>query len=151
ADPVEEYPDQVSDFSSRCTTVCVKFIDHEMKQSGAVSFKPLTCEIKKWNFHAAHQHDVQHRVVRNEDVRRRILHIPARPHFSTIHTGKESRGWRPRDSHSLPFHLAKLLPQLCFFRCVLSSGNRRFAGIAAKIDLIPSALVMQPIAGSVAI
>src|SRR5262245_2435513 len=46
--------------------------------------EPLFGRLEHVVLDAAHQHDVQHRVVGDQDIRWGVLHIPARPHLAAI-------------------------------------------------------------------
>src|SRR5256885_10758142 len=46
--------------------------------------KPLSSAVKDVALKAPHQHDVEHAVVRDENVRRSLLHVPSRPHLRAI-------------------------------------------------------------------
>src|SRR5208282_4788544 len=87
---VKQDTDQVSHFCSRGAPIGMKLVHDKMKQPGLVTRQPLPGRIENRCLHAAHEHDVHHRVVCYKDVGRLILHVPARPHLAAVHAWKES-------------------------------------------------------------
>jgi len=67
----------------------VQLIDDQMEDVPWILSEPLHRSFKDRSLGATHQHDVQHRVVGDEDVRRVILHVPAAPHLPTLHAREE--------------------------------------------------------------
>jgi hypothetical protein len=75
-----------------------------MEDVRGILLEPLPRLVEDHRLDTAHQHDVQHRVVGDEDVRWVILHVPARPHLAAVHGGEEPRS-------RFPFH--KLRVSMC--------------------------------------
>src|SRR6266852_5189639 len=55
-----------------------------------ISFKPDARRVEDLRFDVAHQHYVQHAVVCDKDVWRRLLHVPAAPHFAAVEPREEA-------------------------------------------------------------
>jgi len=54
--------------------------------------EPLARLIENCRFDSTHEHDVEHRVVRDEDVGGGVLHVPPGPHLRTVHALEETLG-----------------------------------------------------------
>ena len=83
--PVQKQTQDVRHFRSRRSAIRVELVHHQKELVGGVGFQPVARLVEHARLDAPHQHDVQHVVVGYENVGRRILHIPARPHFAAVH------------------------------------------------------------------
>jgi hypothetical protein len=59
----------------------MKLIDHEVKEVCRILLKSFPSPIENGLLDSAHEHDVEHAVVRDENIRRVVLHVPAGPHL----------------------------------------------------------------------
>ncbi|MGB9753647.1 hypothetical protein [Roseiflexus castenholzii] len=75
----EQQAQNVSHFGSGSAAVRMKFIDDQKEHSFGMVWlsQPLPCLFKDVTLNSAHQHNIQHRVIGNQNIRRRLLHIPA--------------------------------------------------------------------------
>src|SRR5438105_2706486 len=86
-----------------------------MEYVAAVGRDPRPGGVEYRYFNAAHQHDVEHAVVGNENVRWLVLHVPARPHLCAIQLWEEAGSvWVKPDSIGVGLDGPEFLPQLCF-------------------------------------
>ena len=76
---MQDQSDQVRDFGARRSSVAVKLVDDQGEAAFWESWfmEPPSGLIENGFLELAHEHDVQHAVVRDEDVRRGVLHVPA--------------------------------------------------------------------------
>ena len=88
AQAVEQEPQQVGDLGPGRSAIEVQFVNDEVEDA-AVLFEPLRVCSKIARVRVAHQHDAQHAEVRDEDVRRGVLHVPARAHLGAVEPGEE--------------------------------------------------------------
>jgi hypothetical protein len=73
----------------------VEFVDDEMKDVRiAVLLKPLPSTLENIVLNAPHEHDVQHAVVRDQNVGGFIMHVPPRPHFRALRVLEEIKNPR---------------------------------------------------------
>ena len=70
----------------------MKLIHNEIEQPVLSVGEPLPGLIKDRRLDDPHQHDVEHRVVGDQNIRRRILHVPPGPHVRAIHALEELLG-----------------------------------------------------------
>ena len=66
----------------------MELVHHQKELVGGVGFQPFARLVERARLDAPHQHDVQHVVVGYENVGRRGLHVPARPHFAAVYVGE---------------------------------------------------------------
>ena len=66
----------------------MQLIDDEVENT-ALMLEPLPRLFKYGAVFLAHHHDAQHRVVRDQDVGRSILHVPPGPHLRPVEARKE--------------------------------------------------------------
>ena len=92
AEPLIEDPQDVADLGARRAAIGVQLVDDEMKDVRRIGFEPLAGQIEDRRLDVPHQHDVQHAVVGDEDVGRRILHVPAAPHLAAVKAREEALG-----------------------------------------------------------
>ena len=150
-EPLVKNSKDVSHLSSGCSAVGMKLVDDEVKHVGRI-FKPAPRSGEYLVFDIAHQHDVQHAVVRDQDVGRSILHIPPAPHLAAVEAGKEALRVRASDPRGQRALSAQLRSQFRF--CVVAlrtSGDRRPAGVSSKPEPVPSAVGAEPRAYPVAV
>jgi hypothetical protein len=81
AKPIHEYSEQIGNLGTRRATVGMKFIDNQMKEVPIIRREPASRMVENRSLNISHQHDIEHAVVGDEDIRRMILHIPTRPHL----------------------------------------------------------------------
>jgi hypothetical protein len=74
---VEQHPQEISDFSTWRAAICVKLIDYKMEEVAAVARQPSSRCIKDRHLDPTHKHNIEHAVVRDENVGRLVLHVPA--------------------------------------------------------------------------
>jgi hypothetical protein len=60
-----------------------------MEEIIRIRLQPLPRSIEDGGFHAPHKHYVEHGIVRDENIWRVVLHVPAGPHFTSAETWKE--------------------------------------------------------------
>jgi hypothetical protein len=75
--PVEQHPQEIGDFSAWRAAICVKLIDYKMEEVAAVARQPSSGCVEDGRLNATHKHNIEHAVVRDEDVGRLVLHVPA--------------------------------------------------------------------------
>lgn len=78
---VAQVPDDHGDLSALSAPVQVELVDDQGDDSVAVSREPSTSAFEDRLLDLSHEHDVQHRVVRHQDVRGGRHHVPARHHL----------------------------------------------------------------------
>ena len=81
-----------------------------------------------------HQHDVEHRVVRDQDVRRVILHVPARPHFAAVQAAGRSAPQVFLPQAGRPVGLGQLRSKPGRVLADATPGDRRPASVAAEVE-----------------
>jgi hypothetical protein len=94
AQPVEENSKEIRNFCTRRSAIGVELIYDQMEYVALVGCKPVTGRAEDGRLDASHQHDIQHAVICDEDIRRLILHVPPGPHFRAGEVLKEPRGVR---------------------------------------------------------
>src|SRR3990172_1791669 len=75
--PIQQHAEQVGHFCSGRAAIGVQLVYDEMKNVAAVGGKPVARFVEDIRLNAAHQHDVEHRIVSDEQVRWMALHVPA--------------------------------------------------------------------------
>ena len=162
--PVQEKAQQVGDFGACCAPVQVQFVEHEVKQT-SVMLQPLPGRFEDVVVRLPHQHDAQHAVVGDENVRRRILHVPPAPHFGAVQSWKEVPrlvrscfgvvflGRSTRSLRELQLLNETVdLPLVRFaILVVLMSWYGSIAVVAAEVDPVASPTALQPVPCSLAV
>ena len=77
AKAVEQNPQEIGDFSAWRAAVRVKLINDKMEEVAAVARQPSSRYVEDGRLDAAHKHNIEHAVIRDEDVGRLVLHVPA--------------------------------------------------------------------------
>src|SRR3546814_20322281 len=88
-EPLVQNPEDVPHLRSGCSAIGMKLVDDEVKHVGWI-FKPAPRRGEYLVLDIAHQHDVQHAVVGDQDVGRSILHVPPAPHLAAVKAGKDA-------------------------------------------------------------
>jgi hypothetical protein len=71
----------------------MEFVNDEMKHA-PIFFQPFAGLFENRRVSFPHEHDAQHAVVRDEDVGRSVLHIPATAHLTAIQPREKVHGVR---------------------------------------------------------
>ena len=101
----------------------------------------------------SHQHDVEHRIIGNENVRRRVLDVPTRPHLTAVHAWEKSPnlvgGAASIDVRldlscvSVEFLQFCLEAVNCCIDCA-RTGDGRLACISPERDAVACMVAIQP-------
>ena len=75
------------DFRARRAAVQVRLVDDEEELLLRVGLQPGPCHVEDRPFQRAHEHVLEHRVVRDEDVRRRGQHLVAGQELGIVGAG----------------------------------------------------------------
>ena len=81
---VKEVAQQIGHLGPRGAAIHVKLVDHHGEHVTAVGVKPVAGALEEPRIALTQKHDVQHRVVGDQDVRRMHLHVPPRAHLPTV-------------------------------------------------------------------
>ncbi|MDK2744415.1 MAG: hypothetical protein NDI90_16055 [Nitrospira sp. BO4] len=129
----------------------MQLIDDEMEDVRRILLEPLPRLIENLRLDAAHQHDVQHRVVRDHDVRGVVLHIPARPHLTAVHGREEPCRRGSCNELGVSMRISQLGAQPAG-RCRRTAPrHRRSPCVAPKVDPIRCTVRLEPRSGTRAI
>src|ERR1039458_2322053 len=123
----------------------MKFVYHKMNYVSVIRRQPLPGQVENRYLHASHQHDVQHGIVRNENVRRIVLHIPSRPHLSAVDAWEKARCGRSGYLLRFLLHAAKFFaepPRPCRIPC---SRDWRPAGVSAEVKAVAGPTHLEPV------
>src|SRR3546814_16100183 len=110
-EPLVQNPEDVPHLRSGCSAIGMKLVDDEVKHVGWI-FKPAPRRGEYLVLDIAHQHDVQHAVVGDQDVGRSILHVPPATHLAAVKAGKEALcvgAGNPLGERTLPRSETRLL------------------------------------------
>jgi len=88
AETVEAEAQNVGHFGPRRSPVGVQLVHDKKEDVAGILAQPVARLAENHVFDVAHEHDVQHRVVGDEDVGRGILHVPPGPHLAAIDARK---------------------------------------------------------------
>ena len=118
----------------------------------AVARQPVARLVEDRALKAAHQHDIQHAVVRDQDIRRVLVHVPPGPHFGALRVlevGEDLVAARSSRRKPCPIPLAfhvlhAPLQLLALGRVGFRTGNRRRASVATKPEAVAVALRRKP-------
>ena len=145
AEPVVQDPEDVRHLCPRGPAVGVKLVDDQVEDIGAVGVEPRPRRVEDGALDVTHQHDIQHAVVGDQDVGRRLLHIEAAPHLAAVELGKEplSLGTRHTGGHTA--QTGEFVSQIGFG--ALPSGstrNRSPSRVLAEPEAVAWAPRAQP-------
>jgi hypothetical protein len=62
----------------------MQFVYDKVKYAAGVASQPQTRLFKDRRLHAAHEHDIEHGIIRDQDIRRLCLHAPTVPTLGCI-------------------------------------------------------------------
>src|SRR3954469_22755253 len=77
AKSIKKDTNEVRHFCAGCSAVRVQFVDDEVEDVRAIRLQPTSRLLENLPLDGAHQHDVQHRVVGDQDVGWMVLHVPS--------------------------------------------------------------------------
>ena len=152
-DPVQKSSQEVTDLRAGGAAVTVKFIDDKVEKVVFVGRQPSAGGIKDAVLDAPHQHDVQHAVVRDEDVGRRVLHVPAGPHLGAVRileVVEDPRigSRRGRESGAVPFQIHVVEPPSKFVPLRVArprTGYGGDAGVSAEPEAVAPPVLVEPL------
>ena len=136
ANPIQQNTQQVGDLGPRRAPVRVQLVYYEKKDVIRRLGKPRSRLFEDVRFDATHEHDVQHRVVGDQDVGRRVLHIPPGPHLRSIHLREEAFGVTSGYGLRVLMDTAELIPEPRGVGGVPFPGDRSPPGIATEVDMV---------------
>ncbi len=109
-------------------------------------------ESKDRSLDVPHEHDVEHAVVRDQNIRGRFLHVPAAPHLAAVETRKETRGGGLANSSRHVGQAIKFLSKIAFCPgSIVTARDRRPAVVAAKPEPISRPVGGKPGAYAIAV
>ncbi len=155
AEAVAEVAQQVGHLGAGRAAVHVEFVEDQGEAGVRGLLQPLPRGAEDVLLLLAEQHDVQHRVVGDHDVRRRCLHVPAGMHLRSA----EARDEGPQllvellVGLALPFlNLPQVLPETEVGRLgIAAAGDGGGSGVAAEVEAVSVALPVQPPVGLTAV
>jgi hypothetical protein len=122
----------------------MEFVDYKVKHSRFILTKPVPCLLKDSCFDAAHQHYVEHRVVRYENVGGMVLHVPPRPHLAAVNGREEAGCSRSGNKLCVEGDALEFRAQAAQLAQAPSSRDWRTSSIAPKIDGVSVPVRLQP-------
>ena len=123
----------------------MKFVNDQVEDIGAVGVEPRPRRVEDGALDVTHQHDIQHAVVGDQDVGRRLLHIEAAPHLAAVELGKEplSLGTRHTGGHTA--QTGEFVSQIGFGALPSGSArNRSPSRVLAEPEAVAWAPRAQP-------
>src|SRR6185437_12205741 len=84
AEALPQAPNKQGHLRTCASAIEVRFIEDKKKGLGWVVLQPLSRCIEDGPLQGAHQHVFQHRIVRDENIRRLRLHLMARKQFGVL-------------------------------------------------------------------
>ena len=88
AKAIQELPYDEGNLGSLSPPIGVDLVHHQREYLVGVGGEPIACLVEYRVLEFAHQHHIQHRVVRNEDVGWVGNHVPPREHLAKSRVGK---------------------------------------------------------------
>ena len=145
AEPVVQDPEDVRHLRARGPAVGVKFVNDQVEDVGAVGVEPSPGHVEDGALDVPHQHDVQHAVVGDQDVGRRLLHIEAAPHLAAVELGEEPLSLGARHAGGHAAQTSEFVSQIGFGALPSGSArNRRPPGVPAEPEAVAWAPRAQP-------
>ena len=87
AKAMEQPPNQKRDFSTSRTTIHMRFVDNKQKFIVRVRIQPILCICPYFGLDRAKEHIFKHRIVRNENVGAKPLHLKPGNQFCILIIG----------------------------------------------------------------